>query len=252
MFVIQFVANGTPLRLMSHLLQKCLSMTLSTSASWTECTQLLHSRRRRIEKAPPAESTPIKLGSWWESNGALEILSSCSTCSTYEEMVYEMRCAALLETAGKPRMKTWTSREYPRSHVFHLVSGFLFSQKLRLDVKTSHVPSVPSLVAMQPSQWILMVPKETGPWSLWSGASRQGSKAEILMLYGCSLCIEIYENLYNIYIYVYVLVINVLVIMCIYILRICMIGIYIIIFIIHLYICFVFIEQFVITMAAAF
>ena len=122
-----------------------------------------------------------------------------------------MRCAALLETAGKRKMKTWTSREYPRTHfsiVFQKVLTSLFTPKdsvlLRPEVKTSHVPSVPILVAMQPSQRILMAPKETGPWSLWSGASRQGSKAEILMLYGCSVCIEIYENIYSYIIILYI------------------------------------------------
>ena len=151
-----------------------------------------------------------QLRSSWALEKAMVLWRSSLLARRTMNRFYEMRCAALLETAGKPRMKTWTSREYPRSHFPLCFKRFslLFSHKklglLRPEVKTSHVPSVPILVAMQPSQQILMAPKETGPWSLWSGASRQGSKAEILMLYGCSVCIERYDNIYNYILYVYI------------------------------------------------
>ena len=75
-----------------------------------------------------------QLRSSWALEKAMVLWRSSLLARRTMNRFYEMRCAALLETAGKPRMKTWTSREYPRSHfsiVFQKVLTSLFTQKTR-------------------------------------------------------------------------------------------------------------------------
>ena len=119
--------------------------------------------------------------------------------------------------AGKPRMKTWTSREYPRNHftIPEITSPFRGSHLSfhitdllsRPDVKTSHAPSVPILpcpdgaISVNPNGAQgdrTMVPLE------WSFSSRLQGRDLDSMFYGCSLCIEIYVHIiYYAYIYIY-------------------------------------------------
>ena len=75
-----------------------------------------------------------QLRSSWALEKAMVLWRSSLLARRTMKRFYEMRCAALLETAGRPRMKTWTSREYPRSHfstVFQKVLTSLFTQKTR-------------------------------------------------------------------------------------------------------------------------